>query len=819
MELELGSVQSPERVPWYRNPDIMFPLLLAFLGVLFFADTLFSSKNFYFRDLLNFHLPLRKVMIDSYARGEFPLWNPRVYLGQPMLANPNYMALYPTILLNLVLPFAYAFKLHLILHAILAGIGIFFLQRRMGIAPLPSLAGSVAYQFSGAVISMLNLYNIAPCVALLPWVGWSFLGCLKRFSKKRVLGFGALFAIQIMLMEPFMMQCAIWLIAAISAIHLIEATRKREAVKILGKVVLWGTLFAAGLSAIQMLPSLELLQHSVRGKGYNNAVLSYWSMHPADLVNVIVPNLFGSFYTLRGDLYWGERFHSGREGYLISLYLGSSIFLLALVSFFSSRKKLQAVLMGLTLISTVFSLGQYGYVYLWISKWLPFLHFGRYSVKYMLLTSLGLCILASIGLEAVLDRKSAFHRRRLGLLIPLLIGVIAGGLCLAFSIYVPSHSSTIHNVLRHWLTPDQLKLKDLNGITKQLIQSFRWAGLFSLISVLLVFSALAWKRTSLPAALLIFAIGAELVAQNARLSPLLSGADFSFVSEVDRYVAAGPGAEPCRVYHVEPGSFLPIKQIWAPNHSVAWIYLVLRRTGHPIFGVMNGVQYSISGSVDDLNTKESNEILRKSQSLKAEEYMTLLGRLNSATLLTLGEIDSSKASFCKGFDTGSDRKVNVYRLKDFSPRAFFVSSVHWAVSPEEALQKLLDPKFPYQETAILEGTGRPEVRNRAAGKVRITNYENNSVRCEVESGVRGYLILLDSYYPGWQATLDGAPVPILRANYAFRAVEVTPGKHVVEFHFRPRSFSVGVLISTLTLVAGLGVLFEARSSERSYPSL
>jgi len=68
------------------------------------ADVLFTSKNFYFRDILNFHYPLRKVLIDSYARGEWPLWNPYVYLGQPMLANPNYMAFYPSNLFHLFLP-------------------------------------------------------------------------------------------------------------------------------------------------------------------------------------------------------------------------------------------------------------------------------------------------------------------------------------------------------------------------------------------------------------------------------------------------------------------------------------------------------------------------------------------------------------------------------------------------------------------------------------------------------------------------------------------------------------------------------------------
>ncbi|PYV38949.1 MAG: hypothetical protein DMG09_10540, partial [Acidobacteria bacterium] len=117
---------------WKTNPDLWYPVLLMVAGILFFSDSLFSSKNFYFRDILTFHYPLHRVMIESYARGEFPLWNPYVYLGQPMLANPNYMAFYPSNLFHLFLPFNYAFKLHFIVHPLLGGLGLYFMQRRLG---------------------------------------------------------------------------------------------------------------------------------------------------------------------------------------------------------------------------------------------------------------------------------------------------------------------------------------------------------------------------------------------------------------------------------------------------------------------------------------------------------------------------------------------------------------------------------------------------------------------------------------------------------------------------------------------------------------
>src|SRR5213593_2805813 len=211
------------------SPDLWYPVLLVLAGVAFFSDPLFSSKNFYFGDILNFHYPLHKVMIDSYARGEFPLWNPYVYLGQPMLANPNYMAFYPTNLFHLILPFNYAFKLHFIVHPILGGLGLYFLQRRLGIDALPSLGGSLVYQFSGTVLSFLNLYNIVPAVGLIPWLGWAFVGALKGNRWKRSLGFGALLGLQVTAFEPLTFQCGVWLAGGLGLWHVMESKERWKA--------------------------------------------------------------------------------------------------------------------------------------------------------------------------------------------------------------------------------------------------------------------------------------------------------------------------------------------------------------------------------------------------------------------------------------------------------------------------------------------------------------------------------------------------------------------------------------------------------------
>jgi uncharacterized membrane protein YfhO len=87
------------------------------------------------------------------------------------------------------------------------------------------------------------------------------------------------------------------------------------------------------------------------------------------------------------------------------------------------------------------------------------------------------------------------------------------------------------------------------------------------------------------------------------------------------------------------------------------------------------------------------------------------------------------------------------------------------------------------------------------------------VTLRVEAPARGFLVISDSYYPGWHATVDGRPTPILPANHAFRAVEVPQGISVVDMRFRPISLFVGAGISATTLL-GIGVVLAVSSRRR-----
>jgi uncharacterized membrane protein YfhO len=93
--------------------------------------------------------------------------------------------------------------------------------------------------------------------------------------------------------------------------------------------------------------------------------------------------------------------------------------------------------------------------------------------------------------------------------------------------------------------------------------------------------------------------------------------------------------------------------------------------------------------------------------------------------------------------------------------------------------------------------------------VEIVHRDPNSVTLRAQLARPAYVVLLERYDPNWQATLDGRPAPVLRANQIFRAVYAGAGLHGIRFDYRQRGFRLGVILSLLTAVT-LAVLYFKR---------
>lgn len=137
------------------------------------------------------------------------------------------------------------------------------------------------------------------------------------------------------------------------------------------------------------------------------------------------------------------------------------------------------------------------------------------------------------------------------------------------------------------------------------------------------------------------------------------------------------------------------------------------------------------------------------------------------------------------------------------PRAYLATRINLATTKEEAFAAIRRDDFIPGQSVVLEKPMPDSFhpKESATGRVRLTQQTETSLTVAVQDNTSdAMLVLTDTYYPGWQATLDGKSVPIVPANIRQRAVSVPPGNHDVRFFYAPKSLIWGVIISSLTFM-------------------
>ena len=167
------------------------------------------------------------------------------------------------------------------------------------------------------------------------------------------------------------------------------------------------------------------------------------------------------------------------------------------------------------------------------------------------------------------------------------------------------------------------------------------------------------------------------------------------------------------------------------------------------------------------------------------------------------------------YDLVYDEEVRIFENRRALPRAYVVPGAEWVREEKEVFPRLRAEGFDPRRTVILEGepgnAREPRADWRADGsRARIIEYGANRVRITVDAEAPGYLVLLDTYSPGWRATVGGEDRTIHPANGLFRAVRVGEGRQVVEFRYRPFSFRIGVVLAALAAAVLGGLLLRER---------
>ncbi|MGE0489697.1 MAG: YfhO family protein [Vulcanimicrobiota bacterium] len=159
----------------------------------------------------------------------------------------------------------------------------------------------------------------------------------------------------------------------------------------------------------------------------------------------------------------------------------------------------------------------------------------------------------------------------------------------------------------------------------------------------------------------------------------------------------------------------------------------------------------------------------------------------------------------------------VYALPDPLPRARLITGHRSAPLPDQ-LALLADPDHD-PATQVLLADGQNANTSGETGTVEWLEDGELSQRLRVQAPAEGYLVVSDNWHPDWQATVDGQPAPVLRADFAFRAVAVPAGQHEVTFRFQPAGFGLALMLSGLAWLALAGYLAGQISTWATRPAL
>jgi hypothetical protein len=812
-------------------------------ALLFYRSLLFHGLTFVGYDSFTYFFPLKHYAAERISRGELPLWNDRLFLGAPFLANIQTALFYPLDALFLVLPFWKAINASIVLHAWLAAAAMYvFCRAGLRLHVEAALLAALSFAFGGYFTAHADHLNQVHTSAWLPLLLLAGVRVADSTWRWMLLG-AAVFCLQLLAGHP---QEAYYAALALSglAIWMALAGRARPWRSRLRTVLLAGAMPALGigLAAIQLVPAMELAQQSYRQGGVPVEEAARYALDRLHLLEALLPGYWkpGSIPSVEQIGYvgvialalallaiasWaGERLQHLRAGLWAKLQRADER-----AADESSGGELQRhtavvpALVAMGVLAVVLALGTYTPLYGLLYHYLPGFNAFRAPGRLLLLWTFAAAALAGLGLDALLRARHTAGRVSLARSFAIAISLLsAGGAAYA---------------VRTYLVRSSQALPEGAGAA---LWSLGILGACGLIGLALSGAAPA----RLVAWFLCAALAAELYAAGLGLS-----VHHPTVPEVytqERPVAAylrrlvhqdSPAAG--RVLSIVPEPLAlsdgkTLERAYAGRLDALGIENLLKFTQFkeglwPNLPTAFGLQ-SIDGYDGGLlptqayarlaallfQTGDAPHITLWRQAMARRGTRPdpqLAGLLGLRYLLEKpGETVTPDWSELAGGSVGSLRVlVNTAAL----PRAYVVPYALVAGSEEAA--RLLTTGKPWFDPTVAVVLEQPPpdrfsglVRTPAhlyqadgvasVGTARITRALPEELWIEVSLEQPGFLVVSDSWYPGWRATVDGTPASILKANLALRAIPLDAGEHQVRLVYDPLSLKVGALVSAATLV-------------------
>ncbi|MBN2372109.1 MAG: YfhO family protein, partial [Vicinamibacteria bacterium] len=758
---------------------------------------LFAGDTFYFRDISRAFYPQRLYAVRGLLQGEIRHWNPLVHEGIPLFPPPIG---YPIDMLQMLMPSEHGLSLLLALHVPLGALGFYVLTRHLfRSSPTTAIGGALAYALGGFFLSCLNLYVHLQAAAWSPFIVWSLLWAADG-SWRRVLLPSFLTAIGLSTSGVEIIAQALLLAIVVTLAHARDWLG--SAVRVIAAVIA-----ATALSAPVWLTVFAQTEGSDRAAGFPTEIVLSKSVYPLSLFQIIIADWHGPVSDLVNH-FWGENYFPDFP-YFMSLYLGAIVLCLSIVgAFFAGLKRWP--LLALMFLGLWISIGRWSGVALFVES-LPILRFFRFPSKAFFIVHFSVALLTASGLATLASGKRKAW-------VMLIASSATLGTLLIWTRLVPHLARRFTLWFARGFFPPHYSIPARMECLDRMISDAAVGGALALV-VCLVAVIVIRKRLSAHHGMtaVVVLAGADLLRACAGLNPMVPSENIRPSPEMKRTIEAFR-AEGGRVFTCDPElspSYFRVRAAIS-RHSL-WTFRLLSETITPSFNMNADIPTALSRDLTMMSPSEralSVERVGCNADMEDDvvEEMRTAGVRHIVSLMPLRHPDILQVS---AYSTGkiAPFTLYLYRLSRPLPLYFVARRVRAARDSAEARAIAHNDRFLLSDGVAVENTTFESAN--AGGSLLSVTERADSVSLRVFADKRTVVCVRDAHASGWQATINGRPAAVLRANGRHRAVAVEPGVNHVSIEYHPPGLRLGLLIMLVTL-AGLATALLAGTTERRH---
>ncbi len=749
MPLNQPENKNPQLKPEFQRELLGFSILFLTILSIFFP-LFFSGKAIFHRDYHFITYPFRYFLGQAYQQGVIPYWSPHVYGGMPFMSLFHPGVFYPPSILFFLQDTVLAINLFYFLHFLVLGIFLFLLGKLWDLSFAARLCTSVTGMLSGFMFGSILLSNFFMAVVWLPAIFWTFL----QFRKTGRIGYfvGAVLAIatQTLAASPEISMMTVGLLFLHELWFIPKGERIASGLRLTFSLGL-AVILALGLSALQLWPTAELMPYSPRDMGMNYEAHSNWSLELSKLATLVL----SPFYI--GGSGGGEFF----TGFLHTIYMGLISLAFIVISFFICRERPIGFWLTVFALGIFFALGQYNPFYEYFYRTVPLTHLFRFPSKYFFVSSFAAVFLTGFVLDAILKHTES---RRLKI-APVWMALIM--------VFV------------------MIGLVGLWRPTLDMASSCALLFVFGIGYTLFYFGKI---RKTVFTVIVFLVIFIDLSTKDFKLLPLIDRKFYDDKPAYTEYLKDAFGRH--RVYSGRIQQPLgDVDSIEAPSalHRIN----LLKEYLTSYTGMVYGIEHFEGKAGLGLGLKDQLIWSATFRQSNPETRVRVLERSNVGYW-----INRDQETRFKPDGEPMILPDRIYVLKDALPRAYIAPNMR-VLDQSAVLSTYFDASFdPLKEVLLSEAVEFQPSKN-FAGQVREVAYSPNHVTVKTNQQGNGFLVLNDTWFPGWTVKVDGEEKPILKANHYFRAVQLGPGEHTLEFDYFPEGFREGLIVTGVTPVLGL----------------